>query len=75
MRGSLFTLLLVAVFAGILVRAVNIAYPSNPADLTVAVNDVLNATAPVVGQFVLLVGVGAVIAVTFARMSWAGGGF
>lgn len=75
MRGSLFTVLLVAVFGGILLRAVNVSYPSQPASQTQAVKQTLDALAPVTGQLLLLVGVGAFITLTFARMSWADGGF
>jgi hypothetical protein len=59
MRGSLWAFAVVAVFLGVMTRAINTATPSSPSATTAGVESVLGVLAPFAGVAVLLVGVGA----------------
>lgn len=68
MRGSLWTLLVAAVGGGIFLRhGVNSARPSSPSAGTQSALDVLHQLEPFAGMIVLLVGLGAFVAMTFSR--------
>lgn len=70
MRGNLWALAVVAVFAGLLVRAVNAADQAAgnaPANSTTAVSDVLGVLDPIVGLTLFLVAIGTAVALSFGR--------
>lgn len=71
MRGSLWSLCVAAVFAGIFaISAMNSATPSNPVQSTDAVIGILQTTAPVVGLTLFLVGIGATWVIAVSRSSF-----
>jgi|APHM01.1.fsa_nt_gi hypothetical protein len=61
MRGSLWAVVVAAVGAAVLLRGAGQATPASPANSTQAAETVLSTTAPVLGQLLLLAGIGAVI--------------
>lgn len=62
MRGNLWTLVVAAVGAGLLLRGAGQSYPaSSPANSTQAANDILQGVAPIAGQLTLIAGVGALL--------------
>jgi hypothetical protein len=68
MRGSLWTLVVVAVFSGLFLRGLSVAPPDNPTNTTSDVVTILDASiTPVAGLLLLLVGVGAVAALAIGR--------
>jgi hypothetical protein len=67
MRGSLWGLAVVAVGAGILLRAVNVATPSSVAASTQNTVGILDMISPIAGLLIMLVGIGALYTMTVSR--------
>jgi hypothetical protein len=69
MRGSLWSLAVAAIFAGLLLRAVGGAMPASGAsDVTLAVSGILAAgVGSMAGLLVLLLGIGALLSISVSR--------
>jgi hypothetical protein len=67
MRGSIWSLAVVALFGGLFVRAIDLSKPASPAGSTQAVDSVLSQISPVVGLTLLMIALGATAAISFGR--------
>jgi len=61
MRGNLWTIVVVAVGAGLMLRAAGAAKPANPAASTSDVAGLFGVVAPFAGQLLALAGIGALL--------------
>lgn len=67
MRGRLWSLLVAAIFGGLMLRAVNSSLPNNPASSTQNASGILDILSPFAGLILLMVGIGALITYTWGR--------
>lgn len=65
MRGSLWSLVLVAIGGGLLIRGAGAAVPDSPASSTSDLATVFDQLAPFLGELLMLVAVGWLVIVAF----------
>jgi len=65
MRGNLWTLVVMAIGSGLMLRAAGAAQPADPAGSTADVAGLFSVIAPFAGQLLALAGVGALLFYAF----------